>query len=372
MEGATNAGGNGNGLRVVDLFSGCGGFSLGASMAGFRVMAAVDNDPILASSYAWNFPSTTLVDKDVASLKGGEVRALAGGTVEGVIGGPPCQGFSAIGKRDPSDPRRIVLNHFFRMIRELEPWFFVMENVHGLVYPGSREILNDGLRGVGRSYSLLGPRFWDAAEFGAATRRSRLFIVGIHRQHGEALMIEEVELERRRPATVRAAIADLTGAASLGEADGFDTWRITRGGRPSAYARALRSANGRFTGHRTTRHSEEVAARFAAVPQGGMDAVGRHPRLAWRGQCPALRAGTGADRGSHQALRPIHPTEPRVITVREAARLQGFPDSHRFHPTIWHSFRMIGNSVSPIMAHAILRAIAVRLRGPRSAAPTGG
>jgi DNA (cytosine-5)-methyltransferase 1 len=88
-----------------------------------------------------------------------------------------------------------------------------------------------------------------------------------------------------------------------------------------------------------------------------MDKIGRHPRLAWGGQCPTLRAGTGADRGSYQSVRPIHPSENRVITVREAARLQGFPDSHLFHPTVWHSFRMIGNSVSPIIAKAVFQAI---------------
>ena len=108
-------------------------------------------------------------------------------------------------------------------------------------------------------------------------------------------------------------------------------------------------------------HKPEVASRFAAVKPGTLDKVGRHPRLAWDRQCPTLRAGTGADKGSRQAVRPLHPEEPRVITVREAARLQGFPDRHLFHPTIWHSFRMIGNSVSPIIAEAVCRAIRNKL-----------
>jgi DNA (cytosine-5)-methyltransferase 1 len=79
--------------------------------------------------------------------------------------------------------------------------------------------------------------------------------------------------------------------------------------------------------------------------------------LKWDGQCPTLRAGTGSDRGSFQSVRPIHPDEPRVITVREAARLQGFPDCHFFHKTVWHSFRMIGNSVSPFVSEAVFCAI---------------
>lgn len=130
---------------------------------------------------------------------------------------------------------------------------------------------------------------------------------------------------------------------------------------------SLRASDKVFTGHRPTIHTQGVVDRFARVKQGQVDPVGRHPRLAWEGLCPTLRAGTGADKGSYQAVRPIHPEEDRVITVREAARLQGFPDTHLFHPTVWHSFRMIGNSVSPIMAKAIFSAIAAHLGLPSRA-----
>lgn len=174
-------------------------------------------------------------------------------------------------------------------------------------------------------------------------------------------MKEDIDAMKQNPATVQAAIGDLDGARAIGNDDGFDVWRVSNRKRPSEYTHALRSADGRFTGHRTTIHSKQVAVRFMNVPEGGFDPVGRHPRLSWSAQSPAIRAGTGADRGSYQAVRPIHPRHHRVITVREAARLQGFPDRHRFHPTIWHSFRMIGNSVSPFMARAIFMAIGQKL-----------
>ena len=344
-------------MRIVDIFSGGGGFSLGAHQAGFRVVAAIDNDPDLASSYPSNFPNTRMIRSDITELDGGLVRRAAGGRVDGVCGGPPCQSFSDIGRRDPKDPRRRLLGHFFRIVRELRPAFFVMENVCGLASSNARSVLDAALRLVEDEYAILGPKIWNAAQFGAATNRSRLFVIGVHKDCGKALTVDNVDVLRRPPATVRAAISDLEGAVAQGEEDGFDTWLITRDKCPSDYARALRSSNGRFTGHRATKHSEEVITRFDNIPEGGMDRVGRHPRLAWCGQCPALRAGTGPDRGSFQSVRPIHPEQPRVITVREAARLQGFPDGHRFHTTIWHSFRMIGNSVSPIMAQAIFRAI---------------
>ena len=172
----------------------------------------------------------------------------------------------------------------------------------------------------------------------------------------------DLEPFMRAPATVSDALADLTGAKAVGvDAAGFDTWRIASRGKVSSYARALRSSSRTFTGHRIVEHKPEVAKRFSEVPPGGTDKVGRHPRLSWSGQCPTLRAGTGSDKGSYQAVRPLHPDEHRVITVREAARLQGFPHEHIFHPTTWHSFRMIGNSVSPVISAAIFSAIAAKL-----------
>ena len=114
---------------------------------------------------------------------------------------------------------------------------------------------------------------------------------------------------------------------------------------------------GRISGFFTTIHSAAVHERYKNTLQGQTDSVSRSKKLKWDGLCPTLRAGTGSDRGSHQAVRPLHPEQGRVITVREAARLQGFPDWFTFHPTKWHSFRMIGNSVSPIISNKILGVI---------------
>ena len=347
-------------MRLVDIFSGCGGFSLGAQQAGFLVVAAIDNDPILAFSYPHNFPYTRMIIEDVAKLDGEAVRIAAGGPIDGIFGGPPCQGFSAIGKQDPKDPRRNLLGHFFRIIRDVKPSFFVMENVLGLTYSNARDVLDKALLQVDE-YAILGPEIWNAAQFGAATNRSRLFVIGIHKDCGEPVTSEDMSAWTRKPTTVRAAISDLKRATVVGEEDGFDIWRIDPFAQSYRYARALRSPDNRFTGHRITQHSERVITRFDNLPEGGFDLIGRHQRLAWSGQSPAIRAGTGVDRGSYQAVRPVHPRYPRVITVREAARLQGFPDNHRFHPTIWHSFRMIGNSVSPVMARAIFSMIGEKL-----------
>ena len=350
-------------MRLVDLFCGSGGFSRGADQAGFYVAASFDIDPILTSSYEYNFPQTKLFLRDVAQLDGTTLESLAGGLVDGIFGGPPCQGFSDIGRKDPTDIRRKLLGHFFRIVAEVEPTFFVMENVRGLAYAHSKGELDAALKLVEDRYHILDPRVWDASEFGAATRRNRIFVIGMHKDRVDPLTLEDLAGWKKPAATVKNAISDLEAAEYVGEEDGFDIWRTKSNGRPSGYASRLRASNGLFSGHRATAHTDKTVKRFSTVQPGQMDKVGRHPRLDWRGQCPTLRAGTGAEKGSYQAVRPIHPDHDRVITVREAARLQGFPDTHRFHPTVWHSFRMIGNSVSPIMAEAVFRAIDAKLRG---------
>ena len=343
-------------MKAVDLFCGAGGFSLGAHLAGIQVVSSYDFDPILTSSYSYNFPATTLNIVDVRQLSGAEVLNDAGGTIDCVFGGPPCQGFSSIGKRDTEDPRRELLSDFFRLVSEIRPTFFVMENVLGLGEGVSRKALDAALELVIKDYNILGPLVLDAADFGAATSRKRLFVIGGHKLQCD--LPSAAALKTTPPATVADAITDLSGAAfTCMSDDGFDTWKLRSRSRISEYAKKLRSDDRLFTGNQRTKHTGAVQKRFAALREGEIDRVGRHPRLAWNGHCPTLRAGTGSDKGSYQSVRPVHPTEPRVITVREAARLQGFPDRHRFHPTIWHSFRMIGNSVSPFVAKAVFYAL---------------
>lgn len=343
---------------LVDLFCGAGGFSLGAHQAGYQVAAAFDNDAILTSSYSSNFPSTKLVLGDLSTASGDAIRAIAQQPIEGIFGGPPCQGFSDIGRREASDPRRQLLGHFFRLVNEVQPKFFVMENVKGLAYAEAREVLDQAIAVVSDRYHICGPVIWNAADFGAATSRKRLFVIGIHKDHGEPFDAASLNEQMRPASTVSQAISDLGGASQTHlDEGGLDWWKLPEAKAASEYAAALRARDRTFSNHRIVNHKTEVAARFATVPPGGMDSVGRHPRLSWTGQCPTIRAGTGADKGSRQAVRPLHPSEHRVITVREAARLQGFPDKHIFHRATWHSFRMIGNSVCPLISRAIFASI---------------
>ena len=343
-------------MRAIDLFCGTGGFSRGVIEAGFDVVAAFDIDPDLTYSHSYNFPDTKLYLEDVSELTGDRIRNKIVGDIDLIFGGPPCQGFSMMGKRQANDPRRQLLDHFFRVVSEVKPAVFVMENVEGLLFGEARDVLNRALRHVAE-YEVLDPVVLDASDYGAATKRKRAFVFGYDPDRCLPITETLIKSVKTKPVTVGDALSGLVNCTSMGEIDGYDRWKLGKNIKLSNYVKLLANDDRTFTGNQATKHTENVVARFANLAPGKTDRVGRHPRLKLDGQCPTLRAGTGADKGSHQSLRPVHPTENRVITVREAARLQGFPDCHRFHPTIWHSFRQIGNSVSPIMAKSILQVV---------------
>lgn len=369
-------------MNVIDLFGGVGGFSLGAHRAGFSVPLVIDFDKVLTKSHPVNFPNGRVLHADISDLDPIAVlrdARLSVKDISGIIGGPPCQGFSAIGARKPDDPRNRLVLEFFRFVRAIRPAFFVMENVPGILLDGSRAILERGMANLTKEYAILGPIVVDASEFGAATRRRRVLLIG-YRSDVDPITEADLDSEKtNRVTTVFEAIHDLPrpeDAVLRDDGEYVASYRRSpERGVTGAYARRAREAppvglssvsgrsstkKPRVTGFKATLHTAAVRRRFAQLAQGSSDSISRCPRLAWNELCPTLRAGTGAERGSYQSVRPVHPEHARVITVREAARLQGFPDWFQFHPAQWHSFRMIGNSVSPILAEAILRLLRVR------------
>lgn len=355
--------------KVIDLFCGGGGLSLGAHFAGFETALAVDVDTTLTASFNENFPGAKVLQKDLSEATGDSLLDEAGlkaKDIVGIIGGPPCQGFSLIGRRDHADPRNALVGHFFRLVREIRPTFFVMENVPGILLGSAKRDLEDLIDSLS-GYELLGPIHANAANFGAATNRERVIVVGI--RGGSVGEKDLDEQKAKKKSSVRSAISDLPEPV----VGGWGAYRKVS--RISSYASRARKIHanlggllarqelraGRVSGIQPTEHTADVRRRFSSILPGTTDSISRCPRLTWNALAPTLRAGTGPDRGSFQSIRPIHPEQDRVITVREAARLQGFPDWFRFHDTKWHSFRMIGNSVSPLLSQAILSILASRV-----------
>jgi DNA (cytosine-5)-methyltransferase 1 len=365
-------------VPVVDLFSGVGGLSLGAARAGFEVRAAVEVEPNAFQAHQINFPSTIHLRRSVARLAGTDLRRLSQiGKSErfGLIGGPPCQGFSVIGRRDASDPRNRLFVHFFRIVAETRPIFFLAENVPGILADPNTKLRERALSLV-NGYEVTGPITIGANEYGAPTSRERVFFIGVDRHRMAS--IDPSLLKQTSPETVlvRDALAGLP--TRIDPATCADGWRKIHVKRCGPYAERLWGnvpagvgdadaierllTRSEASGNLATVHTADVVRRFEELSFGEVDPISKSRRLDPNGLCPTLRAGTGPEKGRFQAVRPLHPTQPRVITPREAARLQGFPDWFQFSDTRWHSFRMIGNSVSPILAEGLLTIIHSVLR----------
>lgn len=372
----------------IDLFAGAGGMSLGFEQAGFDVAAAVEIDPIHAAVHKYNFPKCATVCESVTALSGNELRkraALAGKDIDVVFGGAPCQGFSLIGKRALDDPRNRLVHEFVRLVVELDARYFVFENVKGLTVGKHKDFLKEVVAAFDEAgYDTLMPyRVLNAADYGVPQNRHRLFLLGCKR----GLVLPDYP-QPTSDVTVWDAIGDLPDADEFEALLDGDATKAQYG-RGSTYSRVLRGLvddSGDFshprlfdrsmlTSSARTEHTSLSKRRFSATANGDTEPVSRFHKLDPNGKCNTLRAGTDSARGAFTSPRPIHPYKPRVITVREAARLHSYPDWFRFHATKWHGFREIGNSVPPLLARAVaaqlLRAMGVRPRKPSTALALG-
>jgi DNA (cytosine-5)-methyltransferase 1 len=373
----------------VDLFAGAGGLSLGFEQAGFDIAAAVEIDPIHCATHERNFPLTRTVCASVISLSGRELRKRAGlgdADIDVVFGGAPCQGFSLIGKRALDDERNQLVFHFVRLIRELKPKYFVFENVKGLTLGQHSKFLHELIEALqDAGYNVLTPyQVLNASAYGVPQDRKRLFLMGARK----GLKLPSYPKPMARSVTVGDAIGDLPDADKFKSLLTGDSVR-TKWETQALYARQLRGLErdpldfgyqrdfdkALLSSSLRTEHTELSKTRFRATFPGQTEPVSRFRKLPVDGLCNTLRAGTDSARGAFTSPRPIHPTEPRVITVREAARLHSFPDWFRFHATKWHGFRQIGNSVPPLLGRAVasevIKALGVKPSKPRKVLQPG-
>nr|WP_241503905.1 DNA (cytosine-5-)-methyltransferase [Ferruginivarius sediminum] len=349
--------------------------SLGFERAGFDVAAAVEVDPVHCATHAFNFPACKTICRSVANISGSEIRDLAsiGNQEVGVVfGGAPCQGFSLIGKRALDDPRNSLVYHFVRLVGEIQPSYFVFENVRGLTVGEHKNFLEELISAFARiEYDVVTPyAVLNARSYGVPQNRQRLFLMGARRDMPQPIYPHSLD----SVVTVQEAIGDLPEADEFLELRTRD-WTRAEFSVPSSYARKLRGiANDAddygykraydpcvLTSSLRTAHTEKSRRRFAATQFGKTEPVSRFFKLDPNGVCNTLRAGTGSDRGAFTSPRPIHPYTPRCITNREAARLHSYPDWFRFHVTKWHGFRQIGNSVPPLLAQAVARQVILAL-----------
>ncbi|HLP89958.1 MAG TPA: DNA cytosine methyltransferase [Nostocaceae cyanobacterium] len=363
---------------AVDLFAGAGGMTLGFEQAGFDVLAAVEIDPIHCATHQFNFPFWKTICKNVGEITGAEIRKkskIKDQEIDVIFGGPPCQGFSLMGKRVLEDPRNSLVFHYIRLVDELQPKFVVLENVKGLTLGKYRDFILEIISEFEKINYQVCPKYQilNAANYGIPQNRERLFLLACRQDlqlpnypqpiTQPAKKKAKIKLQLPLTPTVTEALQDLPIIENYPQLYDQDSV-IAEFGKPSHYIKNLHLVENNYgyrrrydrqllTSSLRTKHSEESIERFKATPNGTVEKISRFYKLDANGICNTLRAGTASNRGAFTSPRPIHPTHPRCITVREAARLHSFPDWFRFHVTKWHGFRQIGNSVPPLLAKAI-------------------
>jgi DNA (cytosine-5)-methyltransferase 1 len=371
---------------LVDLFAGCGGFSLGMERAGFHCIAAIDFNPEAVATFRSNFPNVPQVlERDLTKFPPSELAQLIGtNRVDVIAGGPPCQGFSGARKVDGAnhgdrlkdDPRRLLFREFLRYVDYFQPRVFIMENVLGLQTAAGGEYFT----AVQHESRLLGYRVMaqvaDAFALGVPQKRRRQLIVGVRGDLPGFFPSELTPAPRGLPGTtIGPAIGDLP-PLSAGEGEencSYDLKRrrhhLEREGKVARQYldQVLEVASSPIlTAHRARQHSDRDLRDFALLKEGENSAqamrrgvifewpyskkhfTDRYTRQGRDKACSTIVAHLSKD-----GLMFIHPTQNRSLTPREAARIQSFPDWFRFPVHRTHQFRIIGNAVPPLIAEAV-------------------
>ena len=361
-------------MTSIDLFSGCGGMSLGFRMAGFRSIFASDVDENAGKTFMRNFPQTPFKVKDICQITKEEVDELTGGiSPDVIIGGPPCQGFSLANKhrnRIKDDPRNRLFYQFVKFIDWYSPRAFVMENVKGLLSMKKGAVINtilDEFANAGRGYNV-NFQVLCAADYGVPQMRERVIIIGIRRDLG----IEPTfPLPVGNNVTVDEAISDLP-LIHASEGDEIQNYTMEA---TNDYQRLMRMNSNQVYNHVAMRHTPRLIERFRAIQPGQnlLDVWETHGAVkrGAPGEKSQIKFSQNNQRVYGNKPAPtiaasfqsnfIHPHLDRNFTAREGARLQSFPDDFVFEgmrtKMSWEKglsqYQQIGNAVPVLLAYHI-------------------
>lgn len=374
---------------ALDIFCGAGGMSLGFQMAGYTIGLGIDNDPLACQTYAYNFGSRC-VQRDIAAIAD-PIAFIQEQDVERVdvlVGGPPCQGFSRVGrgklrqvKNDPDyihDPRNQMYRQFVRFVIALRPLYFVVENVPDMRYYKDSQggeakgwLLESARPELERLGYTMDQRVLLAAQYGVPQTRNRLFIVG--NRLGKPIVWPKPSYgpgQAKPYRTVWDAISDLPVVDIKHRQDEIPY--VPRH-ELNEYQRLMREeCNGMLYNHQTRWHNPQDLEAFAWMPEGGKykdlpthfkryrDDIfqDKYRKLVRSEPSWTVEAHIGRDTYRHiYPSREGEPEPPRTISVREAARLQSFPDRFRFLGAFTQQFHQVGNAVPPLLARAVAEAI---------------
>jgi DNA (cytosine-5)-methyltransferase 1 len=352
-------------VGILDLYAGAGGLSTGFQAAGgYRLAAAVETGQDAVRTYQANHPGVAVIAGDVRDFGRRDLDKVAPAPVDVIIGGPPCQGFSVGGPRDPQHPSSELLFEFARIVEEVRPAAFLLENVPGLLSFQRGTAVDRLVRTLSRltvgqyRYTVV-LDVLDAAAYGVPQHRRRVFVCGIL---GEAFRFPAESSAR---ITLIEAIGDLpewTASSPDEELPLPKAYPLT------AYQKARRGAADALYNHSAKRLEERRLERLAVLREGDdrralpdhLQAGGRegkYRRLRSSAPSPTILAHM-----AHDTSGFIHPRYDRMLTVREAARLQGFDDTYRFEGSQYQQFNQVGNAVPPLLAAELARALALPVR----------
>lgn len=370
-------------LTSIDLFCGCGGLSLGLKRAGYSVLAAIDFDPEAIKVFAENFPASThALQKDLTKFQPKELAEIIGTTkVDVIVGGPPCQGFSIARSRDGAnsgprlvkDERRHLYQEFLRYVEFFRPKVFVMENVLGIRSAAHGRYFTRVQKKARKIGYRVHPQIERVVDLGVPQKRVRQLIIGTRLDLASYFPDELVPAPRAsKNPTLGEAIGDLPPLRAGGGEDDmhYDMERrrahVSKYGRRYLYGTLEVRRSESLTAHRARPHSERDLRDFAKLREGenGGQALKRgetfefpYDRSSFKDRytkqhrdkpCSTIVAHLSKD-----GLMFIHPTQNRSLTVREAARVQSFPDWFRFPVPRTYQFRLIGNAVPPLVGEAL-------------------
>lgn len=367
--------------KVIDLFAGVGGLSYGfAQDDEFEILAANEILEPMAQAYSSNHPTVKMYNKDIKDFSARDLTkdlCIKKGDIDVIVGGPPCQAYSTVGKRMADDPRGKLFQEYHRILKELRPKIFVFENVKGLLSMQGGNLIKTIVslfESIGYHMQM---RLLNAADYGTPQIRERVILVGT---------LDSKPFEYPKPTHYNPELGTPTDSSlkpyvTLGEALG-DLPHIKTGERASKYAcnpqndyQRLMRANApeELKEHEVPKNNARMVALMEALPDGGTPKdipeelrpksgfANCYCRLWWNKPSTTITRNLGCPSSS----RCIHPRDPRPLSTREGARLQGFPDDYVFYGSRGDKHLQIGNAVPTFLSMAIKNSVKSYLNGIR-------
>lgn len=337
-----------NSFNVIDLFSGAGGLSYGFELAGFNVLLGIDNDEAALNTFKLNHKQSEILNCDITEISyATDIRPLIGDNkIDVIVGGPPCQGMSLSGPRKFEDPRNKLYLSYIRLVKEIMPRAFVIENVIGIVSLFKGKIKDHIIEEFTKMGYKVQFKTLVASDYGVPQKRKRVIFVGT--------LEEGFSFPEPVGYTIntKEALSDLpTLEKELGEIE-----MEYLSSPQNDYQKLMRSNSDKVYNHLAANHSDRVKEIIAQVPDGGNHKdlpknlrETRNFNVAWTrfaSDKPSPTIDTGHRHHFHYKYN-------RVPTVRESARLQSFPDDFIFTGNKTQQFRQVGNAVPPLMAKLI-------------------